>query len=129
MISNTSIDWAKMPRGTKIEHDDMPAFFSEYSARGLKISSVKWANGKFAPNRTVSAEFVQLIQGDWVPWFGGECPVPEGIRFSAAVFYQRPDGIVDRYVIGGVSGDNTNWSYAGHIIAYRIEGIEEGWSV
>lgn len=119
------IDWSKMPVDTRCNVDYEELYFAEYRDDALYF----FTGGKTSYNCTeripVPLELVQLLPQDWKVWFGGECPVPEGV-VGNVLFWDR-----SRYFSELAK---FNWKYSkdhtdGYdIIAYQITGLAEGWA-
>ena len=122
------IDWSKMPRGTLVEYNGKAYFYCFSISETLALSSVKYADNRhYQTDCDAPSKAVKIIQGDWQVWTGGECPVPEGVMVSVLFRKSRSmDEVEKRY------GTDLLWCWDGNrgdIIAYRIEGLADGWSV
>lgn len=125
--SKRKIDWSKMPCDTVISDSDGNVWRTSGSV-DKEGNPYVWAFGRSAVTATDSkvesliGKKIQLVSQEWVAWFGGNCPVPEGVRFEVVL----RDG--SRFLNIG----NDYWNYGAivssqNIIAYRILGVSEGW--
>ena len=70
-----------------------------------------------------------LLPGDWVPWFGGKCPLPDWVDYEVKCYSK--DGTILSYKDFDRSSwidVNHNWEHRGsaiNIIAYRVIGIKK----
>lgn len=116
------IDWSRVPAGTMtnfgIVIHEYPSDFEQRLT--LQNAIVKW-------NQYTELRLVE--QTKFTYWGGGDCPVPEGVRFE--VIFR--DGDNTRLVDGAPNiyrwtHANTSQSKMIDIIAYRIVGLSEGYT-
>lgn len=72
-------------------------------------------------NRFNNGDFT-LETGKWVPWFGDECPVPDGV----VVIVMTRDGVTNT----ASDARNFQWNHFGcskDIIAFRVVGLADGY--
>ena len=125
------IDWSKVSAEANI-----PAMF--WSEGASVTSLTAFFNGTndgmlrmFRNERCRDYEYDKctLVTGIPVPWFGGECPLPEGVLVSAFVRYGSK--------VGAVRATRMRWDHSenntkpdtkhGDIIAFEITGLEDGY--
>ncbi|MHB8914934.1 MAG: hypothetical protein ACYC4K_03880 [Thiobacillus sp.] len=111
------IDWSKMPDDVLVTADGSRC----YLVGGMLSAYPKIIADERYP---IDGREIKLAQSQpWVVWFGGECPVPDGVVFD---FVDR-DGDIERSGLGS----DYRWDHRespGDIIAYRITGIADGWT-
>lgn len=124
------IDWSKMPVDTLISFkSDYFRYFSHVEDGVVYV----FGNGRTSQTGhdetypvKVHNEISGIEQPFFTPWFGGECPVPDGVvvevkgQHGGAYFTAR--GL-------GAHMDWSTYSYLGDITAYRITGPAEGWEL
>lgn len=121
------IDWSKMPEVlVEVSHngdDWYKRYFAGINDEGDFTVYINGATGKTTQSK-LERERIRLIEQPTLTfWKGGECPIPDGVRFEV---YHR-DG--DTGVIKG-NASEFKWSHKGShddIIGYRILGPAEGW--
>ncbi len=123
------IDWSKMPVDTLCEVGTEKLYFTGKTHSDGEPTF--FLNGKTSFTGVQAGEFdrpIKLIPQNWKPWFDGECPVPEGVRFDIT----RRDGLIvtgtlDHYCSHSHVSWSTERECSFEIIAYRIIGVAEGW--
>ena len=126
------IDWSKMPKDTAIrilwDDDDFIRYFSHVSD-GSPQFFLNGGTSLSAESHTDSFKGAtyKIIENDWKPWFGGECPVPEGLIIEV-MFQSLENPVVIPFTF---SSKGINWNVnggQGRVLAYRILGVAEGWA-
>jgi len=64
----------------------------------------------------------RVIENPPQPWFGGECPIPEGCDYKVRVNNTWVGGV---FTSDGLISRKQNWKAADHITAYQILGEKE----
>ena len=115
------IDWSKMPDDVMV---NSPSWDVLYHVGGGMFSDAPSATGRNPVLVSGVESGIKLAPDQpWVVWFGGECPVPEGVMVEIV----GRDGDIER----SWSSSGYRWSHDGNcgdIIAYRISGIADGWT-
>lgn len=119
------VDWSKVSAEANI-----PAKFWKDDQESLSFF------GGFGGNKNKSFtpdgwywDTCTLVTGIPVPWFGGECPLPEGVMIKP--FLRNGDNISETKATGVAwyhSKDSiTGTKHGGDIIAFEITGLEDGY--
>ena len=121
------IDWSKMPVDTlcEVRDSDTEDWVKRYFSHTRNGVTFVYINGTNSKTVTYANAFEQLrlIENEPKPWFGGECPLPEGVKVKAWLFNGK-ELICE--------GANLEWHFHGipagtAIRAYQILGPMEGW--
>ena len=108
-ISPKVVKWEDMPDGTRWVDGMGELRLLDNSICGCRISELD------------NEESPKLVESAPIPWFGGECPVPEGVMVNA---WSRDGYKTDSAKSAGVY----RWSHHGDvsdIIAYQIVGLAD----
>lgn len=120
------IDWDKMPVDTLVEASaDGVSWYKWYFAgideEGETAVYINGATGKTTQS-TVHLDHIRLIEQPTITfWQGGECPIPDGVRFE--VHFRNNSVCGARYAASELA-----WGHNGSaldIIGYRILGPAE----
>jgi len=127
------IDWSKMPKDTLVEiRDGYTSWKRRYFSRYFAGKAKCYDNGQTSRlgGMTCDWDQIRLIENEPKPWFGGECPVPEGVKVK--VWFRNGESVE-----GPSDGYSGYWRYGvcnpqirlcgADIIAYQILGPMEGW--
>ena len=122
-ISKKTIDFSKLPKDTLVAWDGNRYFTTGVKQRNWEIAlfvnelcsqtSRGWV--------TVPNSELTLLTGEPMPWFGGRCPLPDGVEVK--IWYRGKHV----KVITAKHGSEPQWLHHGYfagseIIAYQITG-------
>jgi hypothetical protein len=116
------IDMSKLPVGTMTNHGEI-VFHSQLEP----VNGAYCLNALDCNHYNYSAMRLAK-QVKWTAWLGGECPVPEGCEVRVVcrgLHYNLAPGkaLEEKYWTW-----NTENNYDYDIIAYRITGVDDGWT-
>lgn len=122
------IDWTKMPADTFVEvwnyHGSQPLkrYFKKFNGKVyICFTSGKSSLTVSGENETFTWDNIRLIENEPKPWFGGECPIPNDVKFRV---WFRLIGLDDI----SINASEFRWTHIGSdgdITAYQILGEEQ----
>jgi len=80
-VEKDRIDFNKIPRGTIVECNNGSTTqrrFLTHTLSGYRTSTQKLADGRLP--EILGAMKIRLVTNSPVPWFGGECPLPDNVK-------------------------------------------------
>ncbi|MHB8915370.1 MAG: hypothetical protein ACYC4K_06110 [Thiobacillus sp.] len=125
------IDWSKMPNDTRVIYTRSNGEKSSaYIYNGGVTINPGW-EGNDIFSITDGIKLKLCIDQPWIVWFGGECPVPEGVIVEMVLrSAEIMEGEANFFAWDhdAIPGEEEQPQQEGDIIAYRITGIADGWA-
>jgi hypothetical protein len=116
----TVIDWSKVHPNVPVKMWDVPDRTCSIFEEVRYTPKIPYP---FMLDGASSWKYASLVTGKWVAWFGGECPVPEGVIVKVV---QR-----DGYVSSPANVEEWEWQHRGtgsDIIAFHVTGLADGYT-
>lgn len=126
LASPKTIDWSKLPRDTLVETTEGLRYFQCSSEDDPSCVFVynHGATSQTAKGWWEVSKAKLIEQKEFKVWFGGECPVPEGVVVGAV----NRSGVYFKQNSQDIRWMPSKIDQKYDIIAYRIIGVAEGYT-
>jgi len=113
------IDYSKLPKDTlcEVNGEGITPLLRYSDGEGQFYQEGRTSKTRNFAHKTMVWSSMKVIENKPVAWFGGKCPIPEGVKFR--VWYRN--GETDEGAMG-FDGSHGGFGNGGDIIAYQILG-------